>query len=162
MVKLNPYPWLAGLIVLMALYAGHRGIVTYEVKEAVTISETKIKKEYQDKILLASSQARQKEQEMEKTAKAEKKVKDDQIKSITNQRDVALNSLRNRPYRPTPDSPKGASDRISCTGTQLYREDAEFLVREASRADQVMLERNYYYKQYEKIREQINEYSNSH
>lgn len=49
--------------------------------------------------------------------------------------DVAIVSLRDRPKRPTrlPDTP-----RIECSGAsgrELSREDAEFLVREAARAD---------------------------
>ena len=51
----------------------------------------------------------------------------------------ALERLRNRPERPREgDLPAdtGAEPAASCTGAGLYREDAEFLTREADRADQ--------------------------
>jgi len=54
----------------------------------------------------------------------------------------ALDSLRNRPERPASggDVPTGAADPVACTGAGLYRPDAEFLVREAARADSIRLQ----------------------
>lgn len=52
----------------------------------------------------------------------------------------ALDSLRNRPQRPATAGgavPESAADPVACTGAELFRPDAEFLVREAARADQL-------------------------
>ena len=59
-----------------------------------------------------------------------------------------IDGLRNRPVRPA----TVASTQPSCTGAGLYRDDAEFLARLASSADQVKIERDYYYGQYESAR----------
>lgn len=59
----------------------------------------------------------------------------EKLAEVQHNLDVAIVSLRDRPERPTrlPDTP-----RIECSGAsgrELSREDAEFLVREAARAD---------------------------
>lgn len=62
--------------------------------------------------------------------------------------------------------PKRTSSSVSpsvgstCTGAQLYREDGEFLAGEASRAQRIMEERNYYYERYEDARQQIERMKN--
>lgn len=59
------------------------------------------------------------------------------------QRRVAAlaDSLRQRPERPAELPPAaGAADPVACTGAELYRPDAAFLVREAGRADQLRVE----------------------
>lgn len=70
-----------------------------------------------------------------------------------------LNSeLSKRPKRTDPPlSPEATS---SCTGTQLYREDGEFLAGEASRAERIMQERDFYYERYEEARTQIERMKN--
>lgn len=63
---------------------------------------------------------------------------------------LTLDSLRKRPSRAT--TSQGISNSSSCeatgTGAGLYREDAEFLIGEASRASAVVAERDYYYAAY--------------
>jgi hypothetical protein len=77
--------------------------------------------------------------------------KDAKINLINSQLNTVLVSLHNRPSRPetiTSDSPSSQA----CTGRELYREDGEFLAREAARAERVLAERDYYYQQYEEVR----------
>lgn len=52
---------------------------------------------------------------------------------------AALDGVRQRPDRPAGGAgvPKDSAGNLACTGAQLYRADAEFLVREAGRADRV-------------------------
>ena len=157
MIKVSPYPYLAALIAVVALYAGHRGIVNSEVKEAVAISQTAMQKDYQDKLLAEASKARKREEKLELNALALEKVKDDEINRINGKLDAALISLRNRPSRPsTPNNPQDAPIVEACTARELFREDAEFLTREAARADQILAERNYYYQRYESVRKELN------
>ncbi len=149
MVNRLPYYLLAALIATGGLYGAHRVIVHNEVADAVLLVEAK----YQKQLINAASEAHKTETKLELSALALEKVKDEQINSITVERDAALKRLRNRPVRPsTPDTPKDLEAGQACTARELYREDAEFLTREAARAEQVMAERNYYYQQYEKVR----------
>lgn len=49
--------------------------------------------------------------------------------------------LRNRPERPAGGSvPTGGAGPVACTGAQLYRPDAEFLVWESARANQLRID----------------------
>ena len=55
--------------------------------------------------------------------------------------DELVDGLRQRPERPTqPATAAPGADPVACTGAQLYRPDAAFLVREAGRADQLRAE----------------------
>lgn len=60
------------------------------------------------------------------------------ILAISHQRDAALAGLRNRPERSAvPAAGKTAAAGEGCTGAYLFRDDAAFLVGEASRADEL-------------------------
>lgn len=157
MIRLNPYPYLGAIIVLVALYGAHRHIVSNERDEAVAIATLKLEKGYQDRLLAAAAQAKKTETKLELSALALEKTKDDEINRISGKLDAALISLRNRPSRPsTPYAPKNTPVGEACTAGELYREDAEFLTREAARADQVLAERNYYFQRYESVRKELN------
>jgi hypothetical protein len=62
------------------------------------------------------------------------------VARITAERDTALRELRRRPerpagYVPTAAQAAGSESAPACSGTQLWRDDAEFLVRLAADAD---------------------------
>lgn len=82
------------------------------------------------------------QQEEHKTKLTEQlKDKEDAIKSINQRHAAIVSGLRQRTERPDTITPsKEASSASVCTGTgstgeQLYREDAEFLIGEAAKAD---------------------------
>lgn len=163
MLKLSPTYWACVGIALVALYASHRGIVAYEVKVAVKVARTELIATHQKELLQAAADARKTEQNLELNALALEKRKDEEINSISTKLSDALERLQHRPTRPTtPNNPKTPPVTEACTGAQLFKEDGEFLTREAHRADQVVVERDYYFEQYEAARKTLNEYSNSH
>ena len=85
-----------------------------------------------------------------------KKERDDEYKAIAAERDAALAELRKRPRRPAPgttESPANGQDQPGATGAQLFREDAEFLVREAADADTTRTALKACYRQYDMITE---------
>ena len=75
-----------------------------------------------------------------------RKDKDAQITSINAQLVDAISELRKRPSRA-----QGASNGQGGTGATLSAEDAEFLTREAARADQIRVGLDACYKQYNDI-----------
>ena len=92
----------------------------------------------------AALQARAREQALQSTADKIRQEKTREIRHLSAARDAALRELRNRDERPAVGGdapaaadPAGAGPAASCTGAQLYRSDAEFLVWEAARADEV-------------------------
>lgn len=85
----------------------------------------------------AEQQSRNQELALQAAADNARNIKDAEITIIRSQLDAALVGLRERPLRGanvpgTPDTCPPA------TGAQLSREDAEFLAREAERADVVV------------------------
>ena len=75
-----------------------------------------------------------------------RKDKDAQIASINNQLVDAISQLRSRPNR-AQDTANGQDG----TGRALSAEDAEFLVREAARADQIRTALQACYAQYDSL-----------
>lgn len=157
---LSPTHWLCVLVALGALYGAHRGIVAYEVADAVRINTIVMENEYKGQLLVAAAKARLVEDDLKLRALQALEAKDEKIKSITDQRDVAIERLRMRPSRPaTPDNSPAASVAEACTGAKLYKEDGEFLIRLSGEADQVVVERDFYYQRYEDARKKLDEYS---
>ena len=68
-----------------------------------------------------------------------------------------VGELRNRPERPAGGAmPTGGAGPVACTGAQLYRSDAQFLVRESSRADRLLADLGQCQAQYDKARKAVN------
>jgi hypothetical protein len=76
-----------------------------------------------------------------------RKDKNVQINAINDQLANALVQLRSRPSR----SQYSANNGQDGTGRSLSAEDAEFLIREATRADQIRTALDACYKQYDAI-----------
>ena len=89
---------------------------------------------------------REKEHQYQADADKIRKDKDAQINAINSQLVDAISELRKRPSRA-----EQAANGQSGTGATLSAEDAEFLIREASRADQIRIGLNACYKQYDAI-----------
>jgi len=87
-----------------------------------------------------------KEVQSQEDADKIRKEKDAQINAINNQLADSLVQLRNRPSRS-----QSSSNGQSGTGTTLYAEDAEFLIREAARADTIRTALDACYKQYDAV-----------
>jgi hypothetical protein len=88
---------------------------------------------YQKERADALLQAKIEQDRLQKKAEEADRAKNEQIRVVNNRLSVALGELRERSSR-LPNAPE------SCQGTsgrELSREDAEFLVREAARADQL-------------------------
>lgn len=88
--------------------------------------------------------ARQLERALREHADKLRRKHDEDLRKIARDHAALVDSLRERPSRssaggvPGPAAPAGG-DPGSCIGSQLYREDGEFLAREAARADQLRI-----------------------
>ena len=89
----------------------------------------------------------QKEKENQAAADQIRKDKDAQINTINTQLFNALSQLRSRPSR----SQYSFNNGQDGTGRSLSAEDAEFLIREATRADEIRTALESCYKQYDSI-----------
>lgn len=127
---------------LVALWAFHEYDKAQAVNEVVEQAE-KASKDYKERT-----------ERVQKTLDASHRLalkeKDVKISSIERNLRSDIERLRNREVRPNVVTI--TETRETCTGTGLYREDAEFLTREAARAEKVRIERDYYWQQYENAR----------
>ena len=82
-----------------------------------------------------------------------RRQKDAEIKVITGKLQSALSELRQRQERPS--SADTARDCKGATGAELSRQDAEFLIRESARADQLRSALELCYRQYDTVRESL-------
>jgi len=122
-----------GLVAILLLGAGYTG---YSI-EAGRFERYKA----------AQIEATQKAEELHQTAADQiRKEKDAQINSINNQLLDAVSQLRGRPNR-AQESATGQDG----TGRSLSAEDAEFLVREAARADKLRTSLSACYDQYDAL-----------
>lgn len=88
----------------------------------------------------AIAHAQWKEGVLQDAAQRLRSVKDAEIRDVNARLSAALVELRNRPARPAPGAdqvPGAGATPPGGTGASLFREDAEFLVREAARADEI-------------------------
>lgn len=84
----------------------------------------------------AEQKSRNRELALQAAADNARNTKDAEMAIIRSQLDAALVSLRERPLR-SANLPGPAGACPAATGAQLSREDAEFLAREAARADAI-------------------------
>lgn len=144
-------------LVIAAVFLTHKVIVHRAVKKAVAETQEQMSAEYTKKLLQASELAREREQVMMASADKLRKDKDAQIASLNTRLGAALSSLSERPQR-TPSASKDTPASCNCsgaTGANLSREDAEFLVREAARADKLRSALDQCYKQYDSVRQSL-------
>jgi hypothetical protein len=104
--------------------------------------------------IAAEKKSRTLEQTLQSQINAERNRKDVEINIIRSQLDTALIELRKRPAR-SANVPSATGNNFSATGAQLSREDAEFLTREAARADIALSNYAACYKSYEAIRTSV-------
>lgn len=150
------YPWQAALIVSLAACAAlwrandrhkdERDKALAEIEEMTRLSKA------------ADKRYRATEKQLADHAKAIEKDKNDAIAAITADRDHILERLRSRPSRPSASTPAVAANgqaASGCTGAQLYRDDASFLVRQAALADETRISLKACYAQYDDAREKM-------
>ena len=103
--------------------------------------------------------ARQREKALTEALDKQRLERRREIDRITAEYRRTIDGLRERPDRPgdggVPDSAAaaGTGPAASCTGAQLYRPDAEFLVGEAARADQLRVALQQCKAAYDEVRE---------
>lgn len=90
---------------------------------------------------------RSKEHQYQSDADQIRKEKDAQITAINSQLVDAVSQLRSRSNNPTK-----TINGQDCNGTTLSAPDAEFLIREAARADQIRVGLQACYQQYDAIK----------
>ena len=149
------YKWIAIAILVSVIgaFIWHENKLSVARKEATA----DVVKEYSNDALEQSLEAIQTEKQIvEDALKAERK-KNDAKQAIIDRNATLIRSLQQRPKREDSSKADSAAPSIeaACTGAQLHREDGEFLAREAARADELIVDRDFYYERYEYARQQL-------
>lgn len=113
------------------------------------VNGIRLEKKHQAQIIELAEKTRAVQNTITAAYVLERNKKDEEIRSISKRLADALVGLRDRPSRiESTITPIGKG----ATGAQLSREDAEFLTREAARADEIVADRNACYAVYESAR----------
>lgn len=129
------------------------GGLTYSVyRYGYKLGADKIQKEWDaEKISILQAQQEQllikdkKERQLQTRIDKLQAERQREITNLNTQLNAVLDQLRGRPDRTTgsaesmPGVTSSGHDKLGCTGNELYRSDAEFLIREAERADHLRL-----------------------
>jgi hypothetical protein len=149
-----PYRAIAAVIALAAIIAGGAWTLHRYEQAGYERGRDEALAEYTAAALKASQAARQREQALRETITQTQKEADHEKARLRTRLAAALDSLRNRPERPAGgDVPADSSPIVACTGASLFRADAEFLVREAARADQLRADLQACQEAYDSARE---------
>lgn len=138
---------MACVAVLVALWGIHEWDVSVQVKKAT--------QKYETAIVESKKRTERAARALEASFVKAEKEKDEKINRISDDLTSAIGRLQQRPKRPN--TIVVASDPVPCTGAELYKEDGEFLTREAARAERVLEERNYFWNRYEEARLKLEE-----
>lgn len=137
--------------VVLALLGGAGWYIHHSAQESV---RTELTQKYNDELEKARKEAKASEDALEAELLSTRKERNERVQALNSVVKSLRDELRSRPNRPTDSSPAPSSG-TTCTGAQLYREDAEFLAGEAARADRIMIERDFYYNAYENARKEL-------
>lgn len=133
--------WIIGILIGAIL---EFVILTFIASLWVHSAKLGVKNQYELLISQAKFEAEKTTNRITQEQRENEKNSKERIAALTAERDNLLGWVSNRPSR----NDSVASGRSPTTGAQLSREDAEFLIREAARADEVVAERDKYYEDY--------------
>jgi hypothetical protein len=143
---------LAIVVIILTLGISHKVIVHNAVVKAKADTEIV----YQKSVTKAVEQAIATERTIKEQSFKTIEKKDEQIKAIQSRLSNTLSELQYRKKRESSTaSASTPANTSACTGAELYREDGEFLAREAARAEGVLKQRDYYYQEYENARKSL-------
>lgn len=148
MALMSPKVWVALAMAFLLAMVGFQQVRVNNAKAAtarVEVAFADYRAASEAKAREAELENRQVEQSWQTFANQNGAQKDAEIKAQRDRADALVSELRSRPPRPIatgsnlPTSPAACT---SATGAGLYREDGEFLIREAASAAQVAKERD--------------------
>ena len=128
---------------------------------AIDKAEDRVNKKWEAAELEKDLERKEKEKTILDNALVLEREKNAEITKLSRTVDNLRYSLRNRPSRDTLRYVEHSEAPRTCTGSELSREDGEFLAGEAARAAVIAKERDYYYQQYEQVRKIANESINN-
>ena len=159
MTWLDPRQWLLIALFCAASVAGYSFWSARLTAAGYDAGYAKAQTDIRQAQAAAADRARVKERRLQQAVDAARKERDHAMDRLRAEHAVDVARLRERADRPASDSPSTTRDgqaATGCTGAELYRQDAEFLVGESYRAEATRLGLLACYAQYEQIRGEVN------
>lgn len=158
---LDPRQW---LLVIAFLGAAVMGVKFWEhrlIQQGDQAGYARAVNQARDAADKAKADAEQKTKQLQTEVDQARKDKSDALNELDRTARALADSLRQRPARPTRGAglptPAGAGPAAGgCNGAQLYREDGEFLAREAARADAIRIDLQACHAAYQRASETVN------
>jgi len=158
---LNPKNILIGFVIALVLGAGYKGYNFAYDRGAATIQfkwneAERIRAEEIEKLKADSKKT---EADLKEKAAQQQKAANEKINNLNKHLTDAITGLSNRPDRPgSTDVSKdpGVGSAPGCTGADLFRPDAEFLTREAARAEKLKIRLEECQARYNTVFDKIN------
>lgn len=125
----------------------------HDKQKAISHTRLEIASEYLKEVSKLEAERFLVERELRDSLHVAIQEKDYEIKTITDRLDSSLVSLQQ--LRSKYEANTNTSNSCTKPPTEFYREDGEFLAREAARAEKVLKERDFYYERYEEARRRL-------
>ena len=159
---------LAALVFACILaYSWHTVQVHNAVSVAKVQTQTEVAAIYNKRIENLKKESDKAQSELKATLDTQLKEKDAKLKSLNTKYVAAVNSLSNRPERPSskyglslPSSDAKSTGFVD--GSGLWRSDAIFLTRLATRTEGLKIELQACYKQYDTARDKLEEFKSKY
>lgn len=159
-------PWLNPTLILAFIVSigvsGGAGFIygNSHGKAKVTQQWDKEKKQIAEAVAAELERVRAKETKIQATADKQRKAKNEELRIVTARSAAIIDGLRKRPERgdraEVPQSAGTGQTTNGCTASELFRQDAEYFVREAARAERIRVELLSCYASMDMIRETMN------
>lgn len=141
-----PLPWalIGGFLAFLGAFCA--GYASNDEAEAIQAAYERENARILQQRLARAQAIRESSEKLQAAADEERRSRDEKLKRMDADLRVALGELRKRPARgeaPRRDLPAPSGAPLhSCTGAELYRDDAGVLTREAARAQRILGERD--------------------
>ncbi len=155
---MNPYLILAGVLAVVLAASGGYFKGQSDGEAAVHAEWDAERLKQHEAHAKALQEAVERQQQLQMGADKLRQEKDRETRDLVARNTALVNSLRNRPERPTQTSavsnPSGVGQ-SACTARELYREDSEVVVGIAREADEIRLALKQCYAQYDAFQQQV-------
>ena len=154
-------------IVFTSAFAWHKIDVSHQVEKARYEVRTEIQQRYNARIDKLKEDSNNTQKAMKESFDTQLKEKNEKIKVADSKYRNLLSSLSDRPERPSSSyglslPPRDAKSSFYMDARGLYRDDAEFLSRFATRTEGLKIELLACYKQYDEAKRILDEFKEAH
>ena len=155
------------IVVLSSAFAWHKIDVSHQVEKAKFEVKTEMQEHYNTRIAKLKEDSDKAQKVLKASFDTQLKDKNEKLKVTDSKYRNLLSSMSDRPERPSSiyglSLPPRDDKSISFVdGSRLYRDDAELLIRFATRTEGLKIELQACYKQYDEAKRILDDFKEAH